>query len=231
MKIVSTSILLLLLAGCTAVRQEPVQTQQQIAGLESLIAFKTFRATNIRAGCPPEGNAKADVVKTLNVLKNRADEPKPSDTDVSVTLEQLLAPGDDEERWDESRAADIVGFVHEVKPGGLETTNCKAPDQLDRDTHIELVLAVDDNGPTRRVVVEVTPRWRDTMRSRGVDWSTASLRASIKNKWIRVKGWLFLDFEHINQSENTKPGNQSNWRGTAWEIHPITSLEILPGKP
>jgi hypothetical protein len=29
-----------------------------------------------------------------------------------------------------------------------------------------------------------------------------------------------------NGTENTAPGRERNWRATAWEIHPITSIEV-----
>ena len=42
------------------------------------------------------------------------------------------------------------------------------------------------------------------------------------------RGWLFFDSEHTNAAENTNPGNASNWRATAWELHPVTSFSIVP---
>jgi hypothetical protein len=69
------------------------------------------------------------------------------------------------------------------------------------------------------------------MQSQGVDWSTAALKERINGKWVRVKGWLLFDQEHVNQAENTNPGNDRNWRATVWEIHPVTEIDVLPGKP
>ena len=74
-------------------------------------------------------------------------------------------------------------------------------------------------------MTEVTPRWREEMKRRGVDWSTAAL-AKLVGKRIVVTGWLMLDVEHVSQSENTHhPGSPENWRQTAWEIHPVTRIE------
>ena len=39
-------------------------------------------------------------------------------------------------------------------------------------THIELVLSPGDSAKIRRVIVEVTPRWRAAMHAHGVNWST-----------------------------------------------------------
>jgi hypothetical protein len=38
---------------------------------------------------------------------------------------------------------------------------------------------------------------------------------------------MLFDVEHQNASENTAPGRERNWRATAWEIHPITSIEVV----
>jgi hypothetical protein len=176
--------------------------------------------------CPPEGNAKSARVQNLNVLKNRSLYPKASDFDKSVTLKAMLVGGDDSERWSTQKAASITGYVRDVKPGGVETTNCKSKDKNFRDTHIELVLDPNSYEKNRCVVVEVTPRLREQMVQKGIDWSTSMLRSKYLGRWVRVQGWMLFDFEHSNMAENTRPGNPKNWRGTAWEIHPVTSIEI-----
>jgi hypothetical protein len=59
------------------------------------------------------------------------------------------------------------------------------------------------------------------------DWSTEALRARLLHHRVRVTGWLLFDAEHRNAAENTEPGGAHNWRATAWEVHPITKLEVL----
>lgn len=81
---------------------------------------------------------------------------------------------------------------------------------------------------TRRVAVEVTAQCRELKALQGGDWSTAGLRARFKHKRVRVRGWMFFDDEHDDESENTAPGHAGNWRATAWEIHPVTSIELAP---
>lgn len=194
----------------------------------ALAAPLPLRAQQVYDGCPMEGDAALAGVQALNRLKNRYTAPPAAETDSGVTLAALLAPGDDRTRWDERRGASIVGYVHDVKPGGIETVNCKARDLPDRDTHIELVLdPLRAGGPTR-VIVEVTPRWRALMAANGVDWSTAALRKAYLGRWVRVTGWLLFDVEHANAAENTAPGRARNWRATAWEVHPITAIEAVP---
>ena len=46
-------------------------------------------------------------------------------------------------------------------------------------------------------------------------------------RWVRIRGWMLFDVEHQNQSKNTAPGRERNWRATAWEIHPITSVDAF----
>ncbi len=179
-------------------------------------------------GCGMTGDAATPSVQALNRLKNRYTAPDSADIDSQVTLAALVEPGDDRARWDEGRGARIVGYVHDVKPGGVETVNCRARGLPDRDTHIELVLDPMNGGGTRRVIVEVTPRWRAMLAARGVDWSTPTLRRQYLGRWVRVTGWLMFDAEHANASENTAPGRPRNWRATAWEVHPITAIEVVP---
>lgn len=181
-----------------------------------------FRPTD----CPPEGRTAIARIAALNRLKNRAVGPDPTDLR-GVPIEDFLFTEPDEERWQTAQAVEVVAYVEDVKPGDKETCNCGASGSENTDTHIELVRVPEEGEPTDRFVVEVTPTWRRFMASRGVDWSTATLRTSIEGKWVKVGGWLFLDREHLHNAFNTNPDGTKLWRRTAWEIHPITSLEVV----
>ena len=63
-------------------------------------------------------------------------------------------------------------------------------------------------------------------KAKGEDWSTKKLRDKLLGRWVSFEGWLLFDEEHWNQAENTNPGRERNWRATAWEIHPVTSLKV-----
>ncbi len=185
--------------------------------------------------CPVQGDPKPSgsrfhEIQALNRQKNRSVSPSDADIDGSVTLAKLLGNGtDDQSRFDTGKGAEIAGFVLHVKPGGKrETTNCRKGDPDHRDAHIELTLSPTDTTEIRRVIVEVTPRWRAAMKSAGVDWATATLQQTIEHHWVKVRGWLFRDDEHTGQAENTNPGGDKNWRATVWEVHPVTSLVIVP---
>jgi hypothetical protein len=77
------------------------------------------------------------------------------------------------------------------------------------------------------VVAEVTPRLREWAAGAGEDWSEESLRRRLTGRRCRVEGWLLYDTEHDGEAENTAPGRALNWRATAWEIHPVTRVEVL----
>lgn len=186
--------------------------------------------------CLPEGTATSERLKKLNRLKNRINQPQSQDIDPNASLMSFLTPGSDENRFDSSKGASIVALVVKVIPGGSgETCNCGARVKIDRDTHIELALSPDAPS-TQRMICEVTPRFRKFMRdqSPSVDWSTEALNnptTGIKGKWVRVTGWMFFDILHADESENTNPGHDNNWRATSWEIHPITKMEVLASPP
>jgi hypothetical protein len=175
--------------------------------------------------CPSTGDARNPEARQLNLLKNRDTAPTQEQIDGGVTLDAMLAPGDDLDRFDENRGATIQGTVVRVLPGGIESVNCHARDLAHRDTHIELALSP-TAVPTDRVIVEVTPFWRQMMARRGIDWSTPRLNVNLVGRKVVVTGWLMFDREHITGSRNTSPGDPRNWRATAWEIHPITEIRV-----
>jgi hypothetical protein len=183
-------------------------------------------------GCPPQGTpsphgSRYQELLDLNRHKNRGTAPSDAELDRNVTLAAMLRRGDDAGRWSEDRGAELVAYVYHVKPGADETVNCHLPGDANLDTHIELTLDPSDTDPTRRVIVEVTPRWRAAMLAAGEDWSTQALQHTIEGRWVRFRGWLLWDAEHNDDAENTNPGGNV-WRATAWEIHPVTSMTVVP---
>jgi hypothetical protein len=114
-----------------------------------------------------------------------------------------------------------------VKIGGIESCNCNSRDPRFRDTHIVLALDPKEKKASRMVVAEVTPRWREIMQQRGADWSTDGLKKTLIGKKVRLRGWMLYDWHYTDESENTNPGGRKNWRATAWEVHPVISIEVL----
>jgi hypothetical protein len=75
-------------------------------------------------GCGMEGDARSSGVQALNRLKNRY--AAPQQIDPAITLAAMLAPGRDTGRWKVKQGAEIIGYVFDVKVGGVESTNCHA---------------------------------------------------------------------------------------------------------
>lgn len=173
--------------------------------------------------CPRAGLALTTKAKTLHSLKNRKQIPQASDFDLQVSLESLLATGDDTARWSTQRAARIEGYVVAVADTRPEAANCFLPCR--RDIHINLAQR-EDALQNQQAVLEVSPNLQEWATTQGWDWSVPALRAQLLHHWCEFEGWLYFDEGHADQSENTAPQNSTNWRATAWEIHPVTSIRI-----
>ncbi len=189
-----------------------------------LLVLAAFMFVRVRGEmCPAGGLAVSPGGREFARLKNRVRPPGPQDFDERVSLEALLRPGEDRGRWSESRAGRVEGYVVEVVEAGMEAANCFS--DRDRDVHIH-VARRPDAPRTEWLVLEVTPRGRRGAVARGWDWSVATLKRELVGRRCRFEGWLLFDRGHADESENTAPGARGNWRGTAWEIHPVTRIEV-----
>jgi hypothetical protein len=178
----------------------------------------------IARNCPTAGIALTSRARNLHRLKNRTAFPQSADFDATITLDQLLQPGDDSHRWSTDHAVRIQGQVIDVAYARPEATNCFSPCR--RDIHI-LVAKRNYAPKNEHVVLEVTPNLREWAAQRGMDWSEESLQRQLVGHWCEFEGWLYFDVGHADQSENTAPHNPTNWRATAWEIHPITKFRVI----
>ena len=174
--------------------------------------------------CPPSGLAFTPTRREYYRLKNRTTYPQTSDFNSQVTLASLLQPGNDESRWSVSQAARVEGYVVSVGRAGIELTNCWSPCR--RDVHINLALR-SDAPETEQVVAEVTPNFERSLKTQGIDWSAETLERTLVGRWCRFEGWLFYDRHHAKESTNTYEQGSNVWRATAWEIHPVTKIEIV----
>ncbi len=174
--------------------------------------------------CPSAGFAITGRARSLHRLKNRTAFPQTGDFDSRITLDELLRPGDDHNRWSTDHAARIQGQVIDVEHARPEATNCFSPCR--RDIHI-LIANRKDAAKNEQVVVEVTPKLQDWATQQGIDWSEKTLQAQLVGHWCEFEGWLYFDVGHAEESENTAAHNPENWRATAWELHPVTKITVL----
>ena len=174
--------------------------------------------------CPDAGIALTNNARQLHRLKNRTTFPQAADFDPRVTLDAILQPGDDRDRWSTERAARIQGEVIDVEHAGTEATNCYNPCR--RDIHI-LIATRKEAPKTEQVVAEVTPNLREWAAQQGIDWSEKTLQAQLVGHWCEFEGWLYFDVNHDEEAENTNPHRPANWRATSWEIHPITKITVI----
>lgn len=174
--------------------------------------------------CPNAGIALTSRARELHRLKNRTVMPQAADFDARVTLEEMLRPGEDTNRWSTNRAARVQGLVIDVAYARPEATNCFSPCR--RDLHI-LIAQRKEARKNEQVVLEVTPNLREWAARQGIDWSEETLRSQLVGHWCEFEGWLYFDVGHAEESENIAAHNPQNWRATAWEIHPVTKIVVL----
>ena len=179
--------------------------------------------------CRACGTAKSGKAQALNVQKNRDES---ADEVEVLTVPQIRKPSNND-TFTADMPVEVTGFVASVVSGGdRETCNCGRGDL--RDIHINLVATPQErNNPTRYVIVEITPRWQGQFGFDSSDYQQMlqQVRDEIEGKWVLFQGWMMYDYIHAGESESTAPHRQGNWRATAWEVHPVTYYEVLPGAP
>lgn len=190
-----------------------------------------------RTGRRPSGDSLFE-----NRLKNRYVPPLQYNI---YSFDQFLSslPSRGSSAMDDTGVA-ITGYVRSVAPGGTrgESCNCGATRRDLVDAHIEIVADPLQQGEDGRgvVVVEVTERVRRLAAkgllksSIGNDWSTQQLRSRLLGRWVRFSGWLMFDPDHVWESWSADPNDRKggkNWRGSAWEVHPVMAIEVAPGRP
>jgi hypothetical protein len=115
----------------------------------------------------------------------------------------------------------LAGYLVDVVEEGPESTNCEIDTPEWHDWHMWLVpTRTEAAGRDRKraVVVEVTPR----LRARSPNWIFPSVKELARNgEQVRISGWLMWDPDHPDQVGKT--------RGTTWEIHPVTRIEVFRG--
>ena len=194
-------------------------------------------------GCPACGTAKDAKHITLDVQKNRGIKVTNPQT---LTVADIRNPANNKGKFSPSKKVSVTGFVASVDPGGMpENCNCtskKPGGRTDlRDVHINIVADPSEAGDqTKYVVVEFTPRWEKKFGfdDSNYDAMRQLIESQLKGKRVKFSGWMLYDFIHENAAQSTRPNQpvcanfgdkNCNWRATPWEVHPVTSYEILTG--
>lgn len=190
-------------------------------------------------GCKACGTAGSNKGRMLNVQKNRG-------TAVTnphkVTVAQIRNPSNNS-AFSPNHQVWVIGYVASVESGGKqETCNCGRPDL--RDIHINIVAnSSEANDKTKYVVVEFTPRWEHNFNldDTNYDAMLQKVRQQIEGRWVRFEGWMMYDYIHADESKSTALSNVPTckddgtdpepcvWRGTPWEVHPVTKYAVVPG--
>ena len=192
--------------------------------------------------CGMEGSELSDNTRSKdahlawlgNPLKNRYDIPKPGDIK-TLKVGDLVASDAIKSKFTQGTAVEVTGYVYVVKSGGQESCNCKTTGQSFWDTHIELTPDNKDTSVKSIFIVEVTPRLREELNKQA-EWTTETLHKNILHHTVTIQGWLFYDEIHEPEAYSTNPNNTPinskthkgpNFRASCWEIHPITSINVV----
>ena len=167
----------------------------------------------------------------LNAQKNRDIAPTAT-TEMSPSAVIAIPAGDlpeagrrKRENWSssastyahtmEQRGVRVTGYLVNAKQSGPES--CNDYSETARDFHLWVSDAPTDD-KSQGVIVEMTPRWQE----RHPEWRLHTLqRLAHDHAQVRVTGWLMWDEEHANEVGRS--------RATQWEVHPITTFEVLSG--
>jgi hypothetical protein len=135
-----------------------------------------------------------------------------------------------------------TGYIYYAIVGGIETCNCKLTNPSDRDFHIGLgfdpALAerirngevvnrgknTDAEVQQTSVIVEMTPHYRGQYHD---TWTLPKVQ-QLEGRQVKIVGQLIVDNEHNTSDQNCAFDNHGSscWRGSAWELHPVTQVYV-----
>jgi len=94
----------------------------------------------------------------------------------------------------------------------------RPPEQGDLHVHLRAVQQAQcgfAGSRNQQIVTEVTPHFQPPTTG----WSyEALLDLCQRQARVRISGWLLHDYPHLK--------DVGNWRASAWEIHPVTDIEV-----
>lgn len=146
----------------------------------------------------------------------------------------------------ENQIVSLTGWLVLAYAGPPETTNCG--DAIFHDWHLEIFENPSDHAPQAGdptpIICEITPRteqrtYRDGIRIQSIAGffrlPDVSYQATGHDACkVRVTGYLLWDDDHNGSADVgstveyfSQNGFHHPWRSTAWEIHPVTKIEVV----
>jgi hypothetical protein len=185
-------------------------------------------------GCGELGDAE------LNRAKNRTDAPTSVKRLTLDQIRQIPQPA----RWNtgadrssirasgkEGSGVVVSGYLLKARAEGKESCNCDLSRRVDTDVHLVIVSEMPaseskeamDISEQASVTAEITPR----VRGQNEKWLYRNVN-DLEGSYIRITGLLMLDTKHIPQAIQLpgERGNRPLKRGTNWEVHPVTKIEV-----
>ncbi|RJP37301.1 MAG: hypothetical protein C4547_05655 [Phycisphaerales bacterium] len=212
------------------------QHENYVVGDDGRMRVRTVALTDSQAGydpfidrdCPPQGSARSTQTLRHNRLKNRTAIPRGWDVDRRVTLQAVRTAGNDRRRWNDGDAATLYGYVRAVRAVAHETCNCLASTRELTTAQLEITDGPDDL--QRPVIVHVTPPMRLIHNYYDLEsWATRDVKAMYEGRWVTVTGWLMFNEMQDDGADNSDRFDwigRDNWRASAWELHPVTHIEL-----
>ena len=161
------------------------------------------------------------------MLKARTDEATDDDVDDTADIGGPARARRRHPALDLDTAVEITAFVLDVRDGGPTSSNCHSSNPADHDTILDLSPSANVFDAGHRIVAVITPQGRRIMAGNGVDWSTDAIQAAYTRHYVTIRGWLLFDTAAAGRSLNSAPlAKNGITRATAWEIHPVTSIEL-----
>ncbi|MCU1307924.1 MAG: hypothetical protein JWN45_2619, partial [Acidobacteriaceae bacterium] len=218
-------------------------------GIEDYLACHS----QYRTGCNSTGkyDAYLNFLKNQIAWSDSQTQKWLASYDDALRLENKIPPGlgknNHSEYADQLRALGegeiygVMGYLYGVKAEGKESSNCQldpGEDNGNVDFHIYVgfdpALAARIRSKTttpadraeinpKSMIVEMTPHYRGQYHP---EWSLDVVRKEL-GKQIRVTGQLMVDNEHYVKSQDCGRDDHTSscWRGTVWELHPVTQFE------
>lgn len=184
-----------------------------------LIAIFVLLGSFCWSQCPTYGTAKNANDKRRNELKNRAIDTSKKATFVPIS--RFLKTGNDTARFSDTMYVYTEAYLVDYKMGDPESCNCKSDSSINWDFHLELGSRV-NSASKNCMVAEITPLGKKAMGMKSI-----RQLAKYKGKKVRIYGYLLFDDEHEKNSVNTCKTCTHVYRKTAWEIHPVTKIELV----